>query len=146
MGAAQSNYAAITHALEGAKLGNGATGLSEVKSVAEIGPTGIGVTWNAGAAKAFEASGFASRAGGPDSEWEVESGCPTLVFQRVGLGVRFPPLIPERRQLQSAPPHLLCRTTNCSTASLSDAAPIRALPGCCACSPAFLVSSRSCTR
>jgi len=29
-------------------------------------------------------------AGGPDGEWEVEFGCPTLVFQRVRLGVRSP--------------------------------------------------------
>jgi RHS repeat-associated protein len=63
MGAAQSNYAAITHALEETKLSNGTTGLSQVKSVTDIGPTGIGVSWNKGAAKAFEDSGFKSRWG-----------------------------------------------------------------------------------
>jgi hypothetical protein len=62
-GGAQANYAAITHALEETKLSNGATGLSEVKNVTSIGPTGIAVNWNAGAAKAFEDSGFRSRPG-----------------------------------------------------------------------------------
>ena len=39
-------------------------------------------------------------AGGPDEEWEVESGCPTLVFQRVGLGVRF--LLPPRTSFETS--------------------------------------------
>ncbi len=59
----QVNYAATTHGMEGVKLSDGTTGLSQIKTVTEIGPTGIGVTWNAGAAAALEASGFASRPG-----------------------------------------------------------------------------------
>jgi len=60
---AQVNYAAITHALEGTKLSDGTTGLSEIKKVREIGATGVGVEWKQGAAKAFKDSGFVSRWG-----------------------------------------------------------------------------------
>jgi RHS repeat-associated protein len=96
MGAAQSNYAAITHALEETTLSNGTTGLSQVKSVTEIGPTGIGVTWNAGAAGAFEASGFASRPGKGHPGESGMIGAPTAsgkiqggFFQAKGVHVLF---------------------------------------------------------
>jgi RHS repeat-associated protein len=59
----QTNFAAITHALEVTTLSNGASGLSEVKSVTSIGKVDIGVTWNAGAKQAFKDSGFAWRPG-----------------------------------------------------------------------------------
>lgn len=95
MAGAQPNYDAITHALEGMKLSNGSTGLSEVKSVTDIGPTGIAVTWANGAAKAFEDSGFRSR---PGLHHEGESGMigmPTAngiqgsFFQAQGIHVLF---------------------------------------------------------
>jgi len=62
-GTQQANFAAITHGLEVTKLSNGASALSEIKSVTAINDTNIAVAWNAGAAKALQASGFASRPG-----------------------------------------------------------------------------------
>jgi RHS repeat-associated protein len=63
---ARANFAAITHALEGINLGNGATGLSEIKAgSASMRSNGheMDVAWKDGAAKAFESHGFSFRPG-----------------------------------------------------------------------------------
>jgi RHS repeat-associated protein len=59
----RANFAAITHALEGIDLGNGVTGLSEVKSASMKSETEMKVTWQKGAADAFESHGFSGRPG-----------------------------------------------------------------------------------
>ena len=58
---AQANFADITHALEKVALGDGVTGLSEIKpGSASMRSTGreMDVTWKSGAEKAFESAGF----------------------------------------------------------------------------------------
>jgi hypothetical protein len=60
----RTTFAAVTHALEMTKLGNGQTGLSQVQGVTEISGGQLGVTWKAGAEKAFRSAGFESRASG----------------------------------------------------------------------------------
>ena len=65
-GTQQANFAAITHALESVTLGNGATGLSEIKAGSAAmrkDGTEMDVSWKEGAAKAFESHGFSSRPG-----------------------------------------------------------------------------------
>jgi len=59
----QSNFGAITQALEGTTLKNGSSGLSEVSKVTDVGPTGIAVAWKEGAKQAFKDSGFSWRPG-----------------------------------------------------------------------------------
>jgi hypothetical protein len=65
---AQANFAAITHALETVNLGNGATGLSEIRpGSASMRDNGrdMDVTWQKGAAEAFKKAGFVNRVGSP---------------------------------------------------------------------------------
>jgi hypothetical protein len=90
---AQANFAAITYALEKITLENGATGLSEIKpGSASMRDNGreMNVTWQKGAAKAFESHGFSGRAGlhlgtslGPTGKGETRL---HLVF---GISFRF---------------------------------------------------------
>ncbi len=61
--AQQTNFAAITHALDVTKLSDGTSGLSQVSKVTEIGATGIAVNWKTGAKDAFKGSGFSWRPG-----------------------------------------------------------------------------------
>ena len=63
---ARANFAAITHALQDVKLGDGKTGLSEIKAgsakMKEDG-TEMKVSWQKGAKEAFESHGFSGRPG-----------------------------------------------------------------------------------
>ena len=73
-------------------------------------------------------------------------GAPSSGFEGGLLGFSFFLFIPVGDRFPQVPPHFSRRSTNCSTASLPDASPIRASPGCGACTPVFRVSSEWCTR